>query len=135
MKGNTHTRRNHFSYLHTTELYTEHNHSGKGPETTADLHSLLTSQQQSQTQNKATGWRLTVKRLFSRSRKIFDLKFYINCSETHRLQKLNHTFRRGMFGVDVKLKSVVVSNVTGNVKPFKKNIVQFYRRLVMFTLL
>lgn len=24
MKGNTHTRRNHFSYSHTTELYTEH---------------------------------------------------------------------------------------------------------------
>lgn len=90
----THSRRNHFRYSHTTELYTEYNHSGKGPETTADLHSLLTSQKQSQTQNKATGWRLTVKRLFSRSRKICDLKFYTNCSETHGLQKLNSTFKK-----------------------------------------
>lgn len=60
-----------------------------------------------------------MKRLFSRSRKIFDLKLYTNCSETHRLQKLNCIFRKA-FGVDVKLKSIIISNVTGNVKPLKK---------------
>lgn len=43
--------------------------------TTADLHSLLTSQQQSPTR-KATEWRLTGKRFFFTSRKISDVIFY-----------------------------------------------------------
>lgn len=47
MKGNTHTRRNHFSYSHTTELYTKHSPDYCRPSLLAHFTAAVTNTKQS----------------------------------------------------------------------------------------